>query len=107
MNMQRSFSPQEKYFLGNKNLFKKNDSSYNKQIFDLFQSYVVVDKDKLPENFVKLFELDLNDLDIENQVKDIFNKARLLDKKSARIIFVDDKIVIFRNEERLVHKQTK
>ena len=107
MNLQRSLSPQEKYFLGNKKLFKKNDSSYNKQIFDLFQSYVVVDKDKLPENFLKLFELDLNDTDIENQVKNIFQKARLLDKKSARIVFVDDKIVIFRNEERLVHKQSK
>ena len=68
---------------------------------------MVVDKNNLPENFVKLFELDLNDPDIENQVKNIFQKARLLDKKSARIVFVDDKIVIFRNEERLVHKQSK
>ena len=67
------------------------------------------DKNKLPKNFVKLFELDLTSPDIENQVKNVFQRARLLDKDhhSGRIVFIDDKIVIFRNEEIVVHKETE
>lgn len=90
-NLQRSLSPKDNFFH-----WKKEDLKY-----------LVIDKDKIPENFVKLFELNFNNADIENQVKDIFQKSRLLDKKSARIVFIEDKIVIFRNEERLVHKQSK
>ena len=44
--------------------------------------------------------------DIQDEVESIFKKARLLDKKSGRIVFIDDKIVIFRNEETLMHKET-
>lgn len=90
-NLQRSLSPKDKFFH-----WKKEDLKY-----------LVVDKDKLPENFVKLFELDLNAPDIENQVKNIFQRARTLEENSARITFIDDKVVVFRNEERLVHKQSK
>jgi hypothetical protein len=88
-------------------LFQKNNPQYNKQIYNLFQSYIVVDPDKLPENFVKLFELDIKSKDIQEQVESIFKKARLLEKDSARIVFIGDKIVIFRNEQTLTHKKSK
>ncbi|MCF7834525.1 hypothetical protein K9M48_00520 [Candidatus Gracilibacteria bacterium] len=106
-NLQRSLSPNEYFFKGNNGLFQKNNPQHNKEIYNLFQSYIVIDPDKLPANFTKLFELDINSEDIQSQVESIFKKARLLDKNSARIIFVEDKIVIFRNEERLVHKGSK
>jgi len=107
LNLQRSLSPKEYFFHWNKALFKKNDPQYNRKIFELFQSYIVFDPDKLPENFIKLFELDIRSENIQEKVEDIFRKARLLEKDSARIVFVDDKIVIFRNEEKLVHKSWK
>lgn len=107
LNLQRALSSPEHYFRGNKDLFQKNNSSHNREIFDLFQSYVVIDPAKLPENFVKLFELDTSSSNIQNQVKEIFHTARLLDKNSARVVFVDDKIVIFRSEEKLTHKVSK
>lgn len=107
LNMQRSLSSEEHYFRGNKNLFQKNKATHNREIFDLFQSYIVIDSDKIPENFIKLFELDINSSDIQTQVKELFHTARLLDKNSARIVFIEDKIVIFRNEEKLTHKVSK
>lgn len=102
--LERSLSPKEYLFKWNNSLLKKNDSRYNREIYNLLQSYIVIDKSKIPANFIKLFELNLESQNIEAQVESIFKKARLLDKKSARIVFVDDKIVIFRNEEKLVHK---
>jgi hypothetical protein len=57
---------------------------------------------------LEVFDLDPKDPDIQSKVEALFQKARLLDKHSARVIFVDDKIIIFRNEERLIHQdQTK
>ncbi len=92
-NLQRALSPKDNIFL----------DSNDKRL------YIVVDRNKLPENFVKLFELDLNSPDVEDQVKSLFQRARLLDPNShsARIVFVDDKVVVFRNEEKLVHKEIK
>lgn len=106
-NLQRALSPKEYFFKWNNALFQKNNPQYNKQIYNLFQSYIVVDPDKLPENFIKLFELDIKSKDIQEQVESIFKKARLLEKDSARIVFIDDKIVIFRNEQTLTHKKSK
>lgn len=107
LNLQRALSPKENYFKWNDSLFQKNNPQYNREIYNLFQSYIVVDPDRLPENFVKFFELDIQSSDIQSQVESIFKKARLLEKDSARVVFVDDKIVIFRNEERLVNKDWK
>jgi len=103
---ERALSGEEYLFQWNKKLFKKWDPSHNREIYNLFQSYIVVDKNKIPPNFLKLFNLE-DSTSVETDVKRIFNKARLIDPKSARIIFVDDKIVIFRNEEKLVHKESK
>jgi len=107
LNLQRALSPKEYFFKWNNSLFKKNNTQYNKQIYNLFQSYIIIDPDKLPDNFVKLFELNPDSDNIQSQVESIFKKAKLLDRNSARIVFVDDKIVIFRNEERLTHKDNK
>ena len=95
-NLQRAVSPSEKYFLGNKNLFERNNPSHNREIYDLFLSYVEVD----PE----LFELKGDKEEIKKQTLSLFKQARLLDKKSSRISFIDDKTVIFRTEEKLTHK---
>lgn len=106
-NLQRALSPNDFFFKWNNNLFKKNNPQHNKEIYNLFQSYIVFNPSKLPENFIKLFDLDIQSPTIQSDVEEIFKKARLLDKKSARIVFVDDKIIIFRNEQRLVHKTWK
>lgn len=105
-NLQRALSPKEFLFTWNKELFEHNNPQHNREIYDLFQSYIVINPNKLPENFTKLFELKSQDASIREDVEAIFKKARLLDKKSARIVFVDDKIVIFRNEQTLTHKES-
>lgn len=107
LNLQRALSPKEYFFKWNTSLFKKNDSSHNRRIYEVFQSYIVFDPNKLPSNFLELFELDPYDSQIQTKLDYIFKRARLLDKDSARIIFVDDKIIIFRNEQKLVHSKSK
>jgi hypothetical protein len=42
-----------------------------------------------------------------HEIKEIFKKARSLDKDSRRTIFIDGKIIIFRNEEKIIHKTSK
>lgn len=103
-NLQRALSPNDFFFKWNNNLFEKNNPKHNKEIYNLFQSYVVFNPNKLPDNFIKLFDLDTQSPTVQSDVEEIFKKARLLDKKSARVVFVDDKIVIFRNEQTLTHK---
>ena len=102
-NLQRSLSSSDTYFVGNTHLFKRWDAQHNQQIFDVFVDYVVVDKDLIPDNFLKLFDLRMDDPNLEQKVIALFKRKRILDPKSARIVFIDDKIVIFRNDERLVH----
>ena len=91
--------------MGNPELFKRNDSKHNKAIYQEFLSYVQIDPHRLPEKFVELFNLDPKSPTIQNDVEEIFQRARLLDPTSARVIFVDGKIIIFRNEERLIHQK--
>ncbi len=98
-------SPKDALFVGNPELFKRNDSKHNKSIYQEFLSYVQIDPHRLPEKFVELFNLDPKSPTIQNDVEEIFQRARLLDPTSARVIFVDGKIIIFRNEERLVHQK--
>lgn len=105
-NLQRALSPKEFLFTWNKELFEKNNPQHNKEIYTLFQSYIVINPNKLPKNFTTLFDLDPQDANIQEEVEAIFKQARLLDKKSARIVFVDNKIVIFRNEQTLTHKES-
>lgn len=106
-NLQRAVSPSEKYFLGNRNLFERNNPSHNREIYDLFLSYVEVNPEQLPERFIELFELKGDKEEIKKQTLSLFKQARLLDKKSSRISFIDDKIVIFRTEEKLTHKNSE
>ena len=103
-NLQRALSPNDFFFKWNNNLFQKNNPKHNKEIYNLFQSYIVFNPNKLPDNFIKLFDLDPQSPSMQSDVEEIFKKARLLDKHSARIVFVEDKIVIFRNEQTLTHK---
>lgn len=106
-NLQRVCSPQDTLFVGNTTLFQKNNAQHNAQIYDLFMSYLEIDPQNLPDRFVELFDLNLSDPDINEQVVSIFRKARLLDSSSGRVVFIDDKIIIFRNEEQLVHRNTE
>jgi len=94
------------FFLINKSHLKKNNKSYNREIFDILTDCIIVEKDKLPKRFIELFDLDINSPSIEEDVKDIFKRARFLkNANSHRIIMIDDKIIIFRNEEKLVHDE--
>ncbi len=70
-------------------------------------SYLQIDAKNLPDRFGELFELDRSDPNINDKVVSLFRKARLLDSSTGRVIFIDDKIVIFRNEEQLVHKRER
>ncbi len=105
-NLQRSLSDPNNFFLINKSHLKKNNKSYNREIFDILTDCIIVEKDKLPKRFIELFDLDINSPSIEEDVKDIFKRARFLkNANSHRIIMIDDKIIIFRNEEKLVHDE--
>jgi len=107
-SLQRAVSPADRLFVGNTNLFQKNNPKHNRALYQEFLSYVEIDPEKLPPRFLEVFDLDPKDPGIQSKVEALFQKARLLDKHSARVIFVDDKIIIFRNEERLIHQnQTK
>ncbi len=107
-NLQRSIWNSEYFFKLNENNLEKNNISHNRKIFNTLTDVMVIDKDKLPENFIKLFELDTESPDIEKQTKEIFKKSRFIPwLDSHRIILIDDKIIVFRNEERLVHKNTE
>ncbi len=103
-NLARSLSPNEYLFKWNGKLFKHNDHQYNRQIYNLLIWYIPYDTARLPENFVKLFDIDTQSPTIQSELDEIFQRARLLKKDSSRIIFIDDKIIIFKNEEKLVHK---
>ncbi len=82
------------------------NSQEKREIYNTLVSYVAIDPNKLPPQFVKLFELDITDPDIDTQVKAIFNRAQYLNKESGRVIFVDGKVIVFKNETRLVHTDT-
>lgn len=103
-SLQRAVSPTDRLFVGNADLFQKNNPKHNRALYQEFLSYVEIDPEKLPPRFLEVFDLDSKDPDIQSKVEALFQRARLLDKHSARVLFVDDKIIIFRNEERLVHK---
>jgi hypothetical protein len=79
--LQRSLSPNAYYFSPNESKFQ-NDTISQDEISKLFTNYIVIDKNKLPENFIKLFHLDLKDPDIEQKVIRLFQKARSLKDKS-------------------------
>ena len=101
--LQRALSPDNHYFSANESKFK-NTAIAQDEITKLFTNYVVIDKYRIPENFLKLFHLDLRDPDIEEKVIRLFQKARSLKDKTWRILFIEDKIIVFRTEERLVHE---
>ena len=82
------------------------DSTSKRKIYDTLLSYIDIDPNKLPPKFVELFELDITAPDIGLQIKTIFNQAHYLHKESGRVIFVDGKVIIFRNETRLIHTDT-
>ncbi len=107
-NLQRSIWNSDYFFKLNENNLEKNNRYNNRKIFNTLTDVMVIDKDKLSENFIKLFELDINSPDIEKQIKEIFKRARFITwLDSHRIILIDDKIIVFRNEERLTHKNTE
>ena len=105
--LQRALSHPDNLFLGNTSLFEKNNARHNAEIYDLFLSYVQIDPERLPPKFIELFDLDITDPHIEQQVISLFTKARMLDKKSGRVVFIDGKIIIFKNEEHLTHRNPK
>ncbi len=103
-NLQRSLSDPDNFFLINKSHLKKNNKSYNREIFDILTDCIVIEKNKLPKRFIELFDLDLKSDNLEQDVREIFKRARFLkNANSHRIIMIDDKIIIFRNEEKLIH----
>ncbi len=71
-NLQRVLSPVEDFYHGNKTLFVKNNPKKNKEIFDLFLSYLSVDPNKVPPKFLELFELDPEDLQLREKIIALF-----------------------------------
>ena len=105
-NLQRSLSNPDNFFLLDKSKLKSNNPSYNREIFNTLTDCIVVEKDQIPKNFIKLFDLDIDSENLAQDVKDIFKRARFLKyMNSHRIIMIDDKIIVFKNEEKLVHKK--
>lgn len=102
-NLQRALSPVEDFYHGNENLFVKNNAKKNREIFDLFLSYLSVDPQKVPPMFLELFELDPKDPQLREKIIALFQRARFLEPKTTRTLFIDDKVIIFRNEEVLLH----
>ena len=79
--LQRSLSPDTHYFTANENKFK-NSAIVQDEISNLFTNYIVIDKNKIPENFLKLFHLNIKDPEIEQKVIRLFQKARALKDKT-------------------------
>lgn len=107
-SLQRAIGIEDHYFLENKKRSDiAKDSTSKRKIYDTLLSYIDIDPNKLPAQFVEIFKLNRSDPNLWLQVKNIFNKAQYLNKESWRVIFVDGNIIIFRNETRLIHTDSK
>ncbi len=107
-SLQRSIGVEDHYFLENRNRSDTaKDSTSKRKIYDTLLSYIDIDPNKLPAQFIEIFNIDRNDPNLWSQVKNIFNRAEYLNKNSWRVIFVDGNIIIFRNETRLIHTDNK
>ncbi|MDR0649857.1 MAG: hypothetical protein LBG59_00155 [Candidatus Peribacteria bacterium] len=103
-NLQRVVSPREYFYKVNAERFEKGNKKVNKEIYDTLLQYLVVDIDRIPPKFLELFEISKDQGDIV--LKEVFARARFPFKpESYRTIFIDDKIIIFRNTEVLTHKK--
>lgn len=107
-SLQRSICKEENYFLENKNRSSNGKDNISKRkIYDTLLSYIDIDPNKLPAQFINIFKLDIKNPTLWSQVKDIFNRAQYLNKESWRVIFIDGNIIIFRNEIHLIHTDNK
>ncbi|MDR0607361.1 MAG: hypothetical protein LBG52_03210 [Candidatus Peribacteria bacterium] len=86
----RALSPIDYYF-------RVQKVQTNETLYQTFLDYLVVDSQQLPPKFIEHFQLDPHDPDIAQQVKKLFAKPKLLDPTSPRILFIDGKILIFRD----------
>lgn len=103
MILQLACSHPEYYF--NKNFESKVSHS------ELIDS-VVIDPNKIPQWFLDAFHIDAVDEDAGN-VKELFKKARPLEyhkekpAKTWRVVFIEGKLVVFRELQQLLHKETE
>jgi inorganic triphosphatase YgiF len=108
-NLQRAVSPCDFFFQVNPERFEKGNKQANRKIYDALIQTLVVDTDRIPDRFLELFHLpekiQLTGKSLDTLFKEIFAKARFPFSDSRRTVFIDDKIIIFRNEEVLTHKE--
>ncbi len=90
--------------------FRKNFDSkvQHKELID----YVVIDPNMVPQWFLDTFQIESVSIDGSN-IKELFKRATPLEyhkEKSAktwRVIFIDGKLVVFRELQQLLHKKGK
>lgn len=71
--------------------------------------YVVIDPNKIPEGFMNAFQIEHIDIAAKD-IKELFKRATPLEyytdkfTKTRRIVFIDGKLVVFRELQQLLHK---
>ena len=88
--------------------FRKNFDSKttHKELID----YVVIDPNMVPQGFLDEFQIESIDSDGKN-IKELFKKARPLNyhkeksETTRRVVFIDGKLVVFRELQQLLHKE--
>jgi hypothetical protein len=96
----RALSPKDYYF-------RVNKAQTNESLYQTFLDYLVIDTHHLPPKFIEYFQLNPQDADIDQQVKKLFANPNWLDKTSPRILFIDGKILIFRDVITPAHPHPK
>lgn len=103
--MQRAFLKNEDYFQIDRSQYHWDPLKSEEVKRELVKKLQL---DKVPQAFKDNFELDYSSPDVKNQIVDVFADAVSLNtekwSKSDRVVFSRDKIMIFRNESPLVHK---
>lgn len=73
--------------------------------------YVVIDPNKIPEGFMNAFQIEHIDIAAKD-IKELFKRATPLEyytdkfAKTRRVVFIDGKLVVFRELQQLLHKET-
>ncbi|MDR3168302.1 MAG: hypothetical protein LBU27_00630 [Candidatus Peribacteria bacterium] len=96
----RALSPIDYYF-------RVHKEQTNKTLYQTFLDYLVVDPQNLPPKFIEHFQLNPQDADIDQQVKKLFTNPKWLDKTSSRVLFIEGKILIFRDVITSAHPHPK
>ncbi len=105
--LQRIFSNEDNFFIENTSRSQPSHpitSKVKREIYKTLLHFVSFDNiEKTPSQFKEIFDLNLLDSSIKQELFSLFEQAHYLLPQSGRVIFIQGKPIIFRDEVQLVH----